>query len=137
MKLNPYLTFNGNCREAMEFYRKVLGGQIVMMLTHEGTPAAEFTSPDFMDKIMHARLIIGDNVLMASDSPPQYATTPAGFSVSVVVDDAAEGKRIFDALAEGGNVKMPFEETFWATGFGMLIDRFGTPWMVNAGEKSM
>jgi PhnB protein len=133
MKLNAYLTFDGDCKEAFEYYRNVLGGEITFMLSHRDSPAAEQTSPEWLDKIMHARLAIGGNVLMGSDSPPQYFITPQGFTVSIAVDDSSEGLRIFNALAEGGIVRMPFEKTFWAEGFGMVVDRFGTPWMVNAG----
>ena len=131
MKLNTYLNFNGNCQEAISFYHKILGGEIAIMMTHRDSPAAEHTAPEWQDKIMHARLVIGDNVLMASDAPPQYAETAGGFSVSVVVDSIDEGKRIFDGLSEGATITMPFDKTFWAAGFGMLRDQFGIPWMVN------
>jgi PhnB protein len=131
MKLNAYLNFDGRCREAFEFYQKVLGGEIVMMLTHADTPAAAHTAPEWQDKIMHARLITGDNVLMGSDAPGEYFDKPQGFSVSIVLGDVAEGEQIFNALAEGGSVGMPFDKTFWSAGFGMAVDRFGIPWMVN------
>jgi PhnB protein len=84
---------------------------------------------------MHSELHLGDKVIMGSDAPPQWYTAPGGFSVSLGFDEVEEGQRVFDALAEGGTVKMPLQETFWAKGFGMLIDRFGTPWIVNAGSK--
>ena len=131
MKINSYLAFNGQCKQAFEFYQKVLGGDIVMMMTHRDSPAAEQTPTDQLDRIMHATLIIGDNVLMGGDAPPQYYSQPQGFSVSISIDDVADGERIFTALAENGNVKMPFGRTFWTAGFGMLIDQFGTPWMIN------
>ena len=105
-----------------------------MMMPHEGTPAAEQVPPEWRSKIMHARMTIGDQVLMGSDAPPQYATEMKGFSISVNVDTADEAERIFAALAEGGTVRMPIGKTFWAIRFGMLIDRFGTPWMVNCEE---
>lgn len=131
MQLSPYLAFNGNCAEAFKFYERLLGGKIVMMMTHAGSPAAEHTPSEWQDKIMHARLTIGDQVLMGSDAPPQYQQTPQGFSVSIQIDDPEEGERIFNGLAENGTVKMPFQQTFWAARFGMCIDRFGVPWMVN------
>jgi PhnB protein len=138
MKINVYLNFNGNCREAMEYYQKVLGGQIVAMMPHRGTPAEEFTSPDWLDKIMHARLIVGDAaVIMGSDSPPQYQKAPGGFGVCVSTDDLETGKRVFAGISDGGQVTMPYEETFWAKGFGMCTDRFGISWMVNGGEKPL
>lgn len=133
MQVNTYLNFSGQCKEAFEYYAKVLGGEIVMMMTHRDAPTSVQTPSDMLDTVMHARIQIGSNVIMGSDAPPQYFTQPAGFSVSIMLDDAAEGKRIFDALADGGTVQMPFEKTFWAEGFGALVDRFGTPWMVNAG----
>jgi PhnB protein len=83
---------------------------------------------------MHSELKLGDRVIMGSDAPPEWYTTPGGFSVSLQFDDLDAGQRAFDALAEGGTVKMPLRATFWAEGFGMLIDRFGTPWIVNCGR---
>jgi len=137
MQLSPYLAFKGNCAEAFGFYERLLGGKIVMMMTHAGSPAAEHTPPEWQDKIMHARLALGDQVLMGSDAPPQHQQTPQGFSVSLQIDDPVEGERIFNGLAENGTVKMPFQQTFWAEGFGMCVDRFGIPWMVNCeGAKS-
>jgi PhnB protein len=136
MTLNAYLNFNGNCREAMTFYQKVLGGQIVAMFTHENTPAAGQMPADWGDKILHARLVVDGSVIMASDSPAEYFEKPQGFSVNINVESAAEAERIFAALVEGGTAVMPIEETFWALRFGMLVDRYGTPWMVNC-EKPM
>jgi PhnB protein len=101
-----------------------------------GTPAAEHAPPEWQSEIMHARLSIGDQVLMASDSPPQYQAPMKGFSVSLNVDSIAEAERIFAAFAEGGTVGMPLQQTFWATRFGMLTDRFGTPWMINCEAQS-
>jgi PhnB protein len=92
---------------------------------------AEQTPPEKLDKIMHASLIVGDTVLMGSDAPPQFFEKPQGFSVSLVFDDAVEAEQIFNALAENGTVQMPIQETFWAARFGMVVDRFGTPWMIN------
>lgn len=135
MQLTPYLNFNGQCKEAFQFYERCLGGKIVAMFTHGETPAAEHVSPDWQDRIMHARLLVGDAVLMGSDSPPQYFEEQKGMQVSLQVEDPAVAERIFHALAEGGTVKMPIRETFWATRFGMLVDRFGTPWMINC-EKA-
>jgi PhnB protein len=136
MSVVPYLNFNGQCREAFELYKNVFGGEIVAMFTHAETPAAEHVGPESQDLIMHARLVAGDITLMASDAPPHMYTRPAGIWVSVMAKDKAEGQRIFSALAEGGEVEMPYEETFWADGFGMTRDRFGIPWMINA-EKPM
>jgi PhnB protein len=135
MHVNPYLTFDGDCEEAFNVYEKVLGGKIVAMMTHKGTPAEEHVPAEWRDKILHARLVFGDNVLMASDAPPGRQEKMQGFSVSLVMTDPAEAERVFNALADGGSVRMPLGETFWAKKFGMLTDRFGTPWMVNC-EKA-
>jgi PhnB protein len=135
MRINPYLTFDGQCREAFEFYKEVLGGSIEAMLPHEGTPAAEHTPPDWLDKILHARLVVGDQVLMASDAPPDRRQKPQGIHVTLQIEEPSEAERIYHALAEGGSVEMPLQETFWAIRFGMVVDRFGIPWMVNC-ERS-
>ena len=135
MRVNPYLTFDGDCEEAFKVYEKVLGGKIIAMMTHKDTPAEAHAPPEWRDKILHARLVFGDNLLMASDAPPRRQEKMQGFSVSLVTKDPAEAKRIFNALTEGGTVTMPLAETFWAVKFGMFRDRFGTPWMVNC-EKA-
>jgi PhnB protein len=131
MRIDPYLFFKGNCEEAFTFYAKLLNGKIEAMLKHEGTPAAEHTPPEWMQKILHARLVIGDQVLMASDAPPGHQQPTGGYSVSLQVPTVEEATRVFNGLAEGGKVNMPLSETFFAKSFGMLVDRFGTPWMVN------
>jgi PhnB protein len=132
MQVNPYLHFNGQCEAAFKFNAGTLGGNIVAMIAHAGTPAEQQTPPEWRDKIMHARLELGaGGALLGSDAPPPHYHQPQGLSVSVQMKDAAEGKRVFTALAEGGKVTMPFEKTFWSSGFGMLVDRFGIPWMVN------
>jgi PhnB protein len=131
MQLNPYLLFNGNCEEAFRFYEKSLGGKIEAMMTHAGTPAEQQVPPEWTKKILHARLTIGGEVLMASDCPPDRYEAPKGFSVSLMVANPSEAERIFKALSENGKITMPMEQTFWAARFGMLIDRFGIPWMIN------
>ena len=129
--MSPYLFFSGNCKEAFEAYERIFGGRIDTMMPHAGTPAEEHVPPEWRDKIMHAHMTIGEQALMASDAPPAHSAKPQGFSVSLTFRDVNEGRRVFDALAEGGNVTMPFSPTFWAKGFGMTVDRFGTPWMIN------
>jgi PhnB protein len=131
MQLNPYLVFNGQCEEAFKFYADCLGGQIEAMMSHAGTPAEEHVPAEWRDKIVHARLTVGDQVLMASDAPPEHYQKPQGFSVSIGIKDPAEAERIFNALAENGTVQMPLQQTFWARSFGMCVDRFGIAWMVN------
>ena len=136
MKLNTYLSFDGTCREAFEFYEKTLAGKITFMQTIGESQMASSTPADAHGRIMHASLQIGDQVLQGADAPPGLFSRPAGFCVSAQFDDAAEGERVFSTLAENGTVQMEFQETFWAKGFGMLIDRFGIPWIVNAGEAA-
>jgi PhnB protein len=131
MQLNPYLTFNGQCEAAFKFYEKALGGKIEAMIPHTGTPAEQHVPPEWREKIMHARLIVSGQALMGSDAPPDHYKEPKGFSVSLQFKDEAEGARVFNALAEGGKVGMPLQKTFWAAGFGTLVDRFGIPWMIN------
>ena len=131
MQLNPYLLFNGQCEAAFKFYERCLGGKIEMLLTHGESPMADKVPSDWRSKVMHARMTIGDKALMGSDAPPGRYESPKGFSVSLSVDEPAEAERIFRALEDNGTVQMPIQETFWALRFGMLIDRFGIPWMVN------
>lgn len=131
LSLNPYLMFNGNCEEAFNRYHEVLGGRIEAMLRHKGSPAEEHVPAEWQDKIMHACLIVGDFRLMASDAPPGHQEPMRGWSVNIGVDSIPEAERIFSALAEGGETRMPLQKTFWSERFGMLVDRFGTPWMVN------
>src|SRR5215467_5208681 len=102
MELNPYLVFNGRCETAFKFYQKVLGGEIVAMIPHEGTPAADHVPAEWRNKIMHARLAVGGRVLMGSDAPPDHYEAMKGFSVTLGVSDPAEADRIFQALADKG-----------------------------------
>jgi len=136
MQLNPYLFFNGQCEAAFKFYAQLLGGKIIAMMTHAGTPAENQVPPEWREKIIHARMVIGDQLLMGSDAPPGHFQPPQGFSVSLMVDNAEDAERIFHTLAESGTVKMTLQKTFWAIRFGMLVDRFGIPWMVNCEEKT-
>ena len=131
MQLNPYLTFNGQCETAFKFYERSLGGKIEAMLPHAGTPAEQHVPAEWRNKILHARLIVGDQVLMGSDAPPERYEQPKGFSVSLQLKDPAEAERLFNALAANGTVRMPLQKTFWAARFGMLVDQFGIPWMIN------
>jgi PhnB protein len=131
MQLQPYLHFNGDCETAFKYYERCLGGKIETMMTHAGTPAEQSVPAEWRSKILHARLVVGDAVLMASDAPPGHYHKPQGFSVSIQINEPARAEDIFRALADGGTVIMPFQQTFWAARFGMLVDRFGTPWMVN------
>jgi PhnB protein len=134
MKLNPYLGFDGRCREAFEFYAKALGGHIVFIQTIGESPMAAQSPPDTHNRVMHVSLQVGDAVLQGGDAPPGQFAPPAGFCVALHYDEVGEGERVFNALAEGGKIQMPFQPAYWAKGFGMCIDRFGTPWLVNAAQ---
>ena len=131
MQLNAYLIFDGQCEAAFRFYEQCLGGKIVAMQTHGDSPIADEVQVEWHNRILHARLIVGDAVLMGSDSRPGYHERPQGFAVALQVDDPADADRIYHALAENGTVTMPIEETFWAARFGMVVDRFGIPWIIN------
>jgi PhnB protein len=136
MQVNSYLLFNGQCEAAFKFYEECLGGKIEGMMTHGQSPMAQQVSPDWHSKIIHARMIVGQSVLMGSDAPPEQYEVPKGFSVSIGVKESAEGERIFNELAKNGKVQMPFQKTFWSVGFGMLVDQFGIPWMVNCEQAA-
>ncbi|NEQ18670.1 MAG: VOC family protein [Microcoleus sp. SIO2G3] len=136
MKLNSYLMFNGNCEAAFKFYEHCLGGKITMMMTHKEAPSAEHVPAEWHDKIMHVCLDLGDRLLMGSDSPYEQFESPQGFYMQISVDEPAEAERVFHALAENGKVKMPIAQTFWSARFGMLVDQFGTPWMVNCEQTT-
>ncbi|MEP6632691.1 MAG: VOC family protein [Luteimonas sp.] len=137
MKTSAYMNFDGDCKTAFEFYAKLFGGKILMMSAFGDSPGCEGMPDDARDKIMHARLAIGDDLLMGSDCIPAFPYTGVqGASVALNVDEPADADRIFAALADGGKIEMPIQETFWAKRFGMTTDRFGVPWMVNCEQAS-
>jgi PhnB protein len=136
MSLNPYLYFDGRCEEAFNFYQKCLGGRITFMMRWDGSPMASQTPPGWATKILHAGLATGDGVLEGCDAGPGQYKKPESFCVMLRPKDAAEAERIFSALAEGGTVQIPFGETFWALRFGMVVDRFGVPWLVNCEKPA-
>jgi len=139
LQINTYLNFPGNCKEAFEFYARVLNGKIEAMMTHDEVPASAGMpdmGADWRGKIIHARLSIGNSVLMASDVPPSRFEPARSFSVNIGLTDAAEAERIFTALSEDGRTIMPLQQTFWAHRFGMCFDRFGTPWMINCEQPA-
>lgn len=132
MDFAPYLNFDGNCADAFRFYQGVFGGRIEMMQAFGDSPAAGDVPPDWRDKILHAALVVDGRWIMGSDAPPGTYKPAEGLWVSISVDSAGEGRKLFDALADGGRVVMPYAGTFWSPGFGMVVDRFGTPWMINS-----
>ena len=131
MKINASLFFNGNCEEALKFYERSLGGKIAFQTTYGETPMAKETPKERHHKIIHARFVVGDNILMAADCPPDRFDEPKGFYITINLDKPEEAERIFAALSEKASVSMPLQETFWAHRFGMLTDQFGIPWMIN------
>ncbi len=136
MSLQPYVFFNGTCEEALKYYAELLGGRIEAMVTYGEAPTEEPTPPGFERKIMHAYLKLGDQALQASDAPPDHFEPMKGFYLQLGVAEPGEAERVFGALAEGGEVQMALKETFWAQSFGMLVDRFGVPWMINCNKPS-
>jgi len=135
MQLNPYLHFKGECEVAFKFYEKALGGKIVDMLPFEGAPSGDIP-PEWKKKIMHALMHIDGQSLMGTDPTPSYYEQPKGFSVSLQINDPNKAERVFKELSENGQIKMPIQETFWAIKFGMLVDRFGIPWIVNCPKEA-
>jgi PhnB protein len=136
MTFNTYLQFDGNCEEALKFYEKALGGKLTFLMRYGESPEADKCSPESLQRVMHGRIEVGENVIMASDCPPQFYKKPAGFSISINVETPEEAERYYHALADKATyIHMPLGETFWARSFGMLDDRFGVSWMVNCEKK--
>ena len=131
MQISPYLTFNGQCELAFKYYESCLGAKIETLFPWEGSPAAVHVPAEFRKKVMHARLVLAGQELNGADMPPDKYQKPQGFHVSLSLKDEAQAERIFAALAENGTVQMPLEKTFWAARFGMVVDQFGIPWMIN------
>jgi PhnB protein len=135
MQVQPYLFFDGRCEQAMDFYKKTLGAKVEMMMRFKESPNPEMNPPNSGEKVMHACLRIGDTQVMASDGNCTGKPTFQGFSLTINAENRAEAEQRFNALAEGGQVQMPLNETFFAERFGMVADRFGVAWMVIAGQK--
>lgn len=133
MRLIPFLNYGGNCREAFAFYAKVLRGKIVSELTYGDSPMCDQMPKDSAGWIAHTQLESGGAVLMGADGPPPHGGTDT--IVNIDVDSVEEAERIFGELSEGADVKMPMAETFWAQRWGMLVDRYGKPWMVNCMKQ--
>ena len=137
VSVQPYLFFGGRCEEAIDFYRKALGAELVMLARFKDAPERQPGLPEcFDEKVMHATLRIGETMVMASDGRCEGQANFEGFSLSITLPEEAEAERIFTALSQdGGLVTMPLEKTFWAPKFGMLQDRFGVGWMVSVMHK--
>lgn len=131
MQMNPYLSFNGECEAAFKFYEESLGGQAGDIFRYAGSPLAGQVPADWSNKIMHGSVKVGDQVLMGADVAPEQYEQPKGFSLSLQIKNTVDADRIYQELAKGGKVIFPLEKTFWAERFGMVVDRFGIPWLIN------
>lgn len=134
MQIQPYLFFEGRCEEALDFYRSVLGAEITLLMRYKESPEPpppDCLAPGNEEKVMHASVRIGETTIMASDGMCQGKPNFQGFSLALNVASEAEVDRIFNALAQGGEVRMPLDKTFWSPRFGMVADRFGVGWMVS------
>lgn len=136
MQMSPYLLFNGQCEEAFKFYEKCLGGKIEALFTFGTSPMAKHVPADWGNKVMHACLKFDGMSLLGSDPPPGRYQQPQGFSVSLSLKEPEETERIFNELAQGGNVTMPIQKTFWSARFGMLVDQYGIPWILNCEQAA-
>jgi PhnB protein len=139
MHIEPYLFFEGRCEEAVEYYRKALGAEVMMLLRYKDSPEpppAGKLPAGSENKVMHASLRIGETTVMASDGLAQGRPSFEGFSLSITVPDEARADKLFAALADGGQVQMPLAKTFWSARFGMVKDRFGVGWMIGVPSKA-
>ncbi len=136
LRLNPHLTFNGECEAAFRYYATCLGANLKFLLKYGDSPLAQGTPPEWHDKILHATLTAGDLILTGADVLPGEYQRPQGFSVMLHVPEPAEAERVFPALAAGGEIQMALQSTFWAARFGMLVDRFGMPWQINCSNAA-
>ena len=136
MQMNAYLSFRGDCEAAFTFYAECLGGTVGQLFRYTGSPMAKDVPADWQNKIMHGSVTVGGQVFMGGDVAPERYESPKGFSLSLHLDDTTQAEHVFQQLATRGQIVLPLEKTFWAARFGMLIDRFGMPWLINCGEPS-
>jgi PhnB protein len=135
VQLAVHLTFPGTCEEAFRCYERVLGATALRILRYRDSPAARDVPPDFADKVVHATLVVGGHELAGADVVPERYARPQGFSVLFGARDRADAERVFAQLADGGAVAMPLQATFWSPAFGVVVDRFGTPWEITAAAS--
>ena len=132
MQVQPYLFFDGRCDEALAFYKQTLGAKVDMLMRFKESPDQSMVTPESREKVMHCAFHIGDTQVLASDGRCMGKPDFQGFGLALTVRNDAEAERLFDALGDGGQVQMPMSETFFATRFGMVADKFGVGWMVLA-----
>ncbi|SHN28452.1 VOC family protein [Gracilibacillus kekensis] len=131
MRITPYISFDGKCEEAFLEYQRIFGGKIVTMLKYRDSPMVKEVDPDSHNRIIHASLQINDFILAGADTLHGNYKKPQGVFVILNFPEQLTAKKVFDSLSDGGEVLLPFEETFWSTGYGILVDRFGVPWKIN------
>jgi PhnB protein len=131
VRVNPYLSFDGQCEVALRFYQRCLGGEIVFMMTYDQSPSATQVPNEWGKRIYHATFTFGQQTLGAADAPPGAYRVPQGFSLMIETDEPDEADRLFEMFSENATVQMPIEETAWARRFGVLTDQFGIPWMIS------
>jgi PhnB protein len=136
MQLNTYLNYGGNCEQAFRFYEQHLGGRVTMMMRHGEAPDGSPVSPEWKDKVLHARMTLGGTDLMAADIPSDRFQAMRSAYLTLTVDSTAEAERVYALLTEGGEIFMKMDETFFASRFAMFRDRFGTSWMLLGPAKT-
>jgi PhnB protein len=130
MQVQPYLSFEGRCEEAINFYKTAVGAEVIMMMRFKEAPDQSMMTPGTGDKVMHAALRVGDSTVLASDGQCLGKANFSGISLSLTADNDSDAKRLFNALANGGQIQVPLGKTFFASSFGVVADKFGVPWMV-------
>ena len=136
MQIIPYLSFKGECEAAFKFYEQCLGARLGQVFRYGGSPMAGEVPADWSEKIMHGSVTIGDLMLNGGDVAPDRYEEPRGFSLSIQISNTDDAERIFRDLATDGKVVVPLAQTFWAARFGMVVDRFGIPWLINCEEPA-
>ena len=134
MKLNPHLSFGGECEAAFKFYAGCLGGDLQTLVTWGESPMADQAPPAWGSKILHATLTVGAAVLTGADVLPGQYEKPRGVSILLGLDDPVDAERVFGTLSDNGTIQLPIQETFWAARFGVLVDQFGIPWEINCEQ---
>ena len=136
IRIAPHLTFDGQCREAIQMYQQIFGGTIATMLTYGDSPIASQIDPRWHSRIVHATLQFGESEFTGADLMPHDYRKPEGFFVTVTIEEATLAEKIFQQLAQNGEVRLPFQSTFWSPGFGVVIDQYGVPWEINSAGSA-